>query len=76
MLYAVVWFRHAHLQKLPPEVFLKKGVLKNSAKFTRKHLCWSLFSRSSFCSLWANMVGMDPSIKETKEHGKRRHYIL
>ena len=27
----------------PPEVFCKKGVLKSFAKFTGKHLCWSLF---------------------------------
>ena len=26
-----------------PEVFYKKGVLRNFAKFTRKHLCHSLF---------------------------------
>ena len=26
-----------------PEVFCKKGVLENHAKFTRKHLCQSLF---------------------------------
>ena len=26
-----------------PEVFCKNGVLKNFAKFTRKHLCQSLF---------------------------------
>ena len=26
-----------------PEVFCKKGVLKNFAIFTGKHLCWSLF---------------------------------
>ena len=26
-----------------PEVFYKKGVLKNFVKFTGKHLCWSLF---------------------------------
>ena len=25
-----------------PEVSCKKGVLKNFAKFTGKHLCWSL----------------------------------
>ena len=30
-------------QKQPPEVFCKKGVLKNFAKFTGKHLCQSLF---------------------------------
>ena len=46
---AVVWFR-------------QQGVLKNSAKLTGKHLCWSLFSCSSFCSLWGNMVEMDPSV--------------
>ena len=28
--------------KLPPEVLIKKGALKNLAKFTGKHLCWSL----------------------------------
>ena len=26
-----------------PELFCKKVVLKNFAKFTEKHLCWSLF---------------------------------
>ena len=30
-------------QKQPPEVFCKKGVLKNFAKFKGKHLCQSLF---------------------------------
>ena len=29
-------------QKQPPEVFCKKDVLKNFAKFTGKHLCQSL----------------------------------
>ena len=28
----------------PPEVFRKKGVLKNFANFTGKHLCWRLFN--------------------------------
>ena len=33
-------------QKQPPEMFYKKGVLKNFAKFTGKHLCDSfLFNR-------------------------------
>ena len=27
----------------PPEVFYKKGVVKNFAKFKGKHLCQSLF---------------------------------
>ena len=31
------------MQKQPPEVFCKKGDLKNFAKFTGKHLCQSLF---------------------------------
>ena len=30
---------HIGMQKQPPEVFYKKVVLKNSAKFTGKHLC-------------------------------------
>ena len=35
-----------YVQKQPPEVFFKKGVLKNFANFTGKHLCWSLFSNN------------------------------
>ena len=31
------------IQKHPPEVLYKKGVLKNFAKFGGKHLCQSLF---------------------------------
>ena len=31
------------LKKQPPEVFCKKNVLRNFAKFTGKHLCQSLF---------------------------------
>ena len=31
------------LQNQPPEVFYKKNVLENFAKFSRKHLCQSLF---------------------------------
>ena len=30
-------------EKQPPEVLCKKGVLRNFAKFTGKHLCQSLF---------------------------------
>ena len=30
-------------QKQPPEVFCKKGVLRNFAKFAGKHLCQSFF---------------------------------
>ena len=32
--------------KQPPEVFCRKSVLKNFAKFTGKHLCWSLFKKN------------------------------
>ena len=31
-----------------PEVFCKKGVLRNFAKFTGKHLCQSLFQACNF----------------------------
>ena len=30
-------------QAQPPEVFCKKGVLKNFSNFTGKHLCWGIF---------------------------------
>ena len=30
-------------EEKPPDVFCKKGVLKNFTKFTGKHLCQSLF---------------------------------
>ena len=43
------------LQEQPPEMFFKKGVLRNFAKLTGKHLCQSLFfnnvaDQSLFCS--------------------------
>ena len=38
-------------QKQLPEVFYKKGVLRNFAKFTGKHLCQSLcFNRPQACN--------------------------
>ena len=37
------FFVSIYNQKQPPEVFLRKGVLRNFAKFTGKHLCQSLF---------------------------------
>ena len=43
-----LWFwktAEAYLQKQPPEIFYKKGVLKDFAKFTGKHLCQSLIKR-------------------------------
>ena len=32
-----------NIWKQPPEVFCKKGVLKNFTNFTGKHSCWSIF---------------------------------
>ena len=34
---------NVEIQKQPPEVFYEKGVLRNFAKFTEKHLCQGLF---------------------------------
>ena len=36
------WSNILSYQKQPPEVFCKKGILENFAKFTRKHLCQSM----------------------------------
>ena len=42
---SVIWFDFPlfSYQKQPPEVFCVKSVLRNVTKFTRKHLCQSLF---------------------------------
>ena len=47
-----------------PGVFYKKGALKNFAKFTRKHLCQSLFFRFFFfIVLWlCPLMGLFSSI--------------
>ena len=37
------FFVHLIIQKQPPKVFCEKGILKNFANFTGKHLRWSLF---------------------------------
>ena len=39
LVFKILWML---LQKQPPEVFCKKGVLRNFAKFTEEHLCQSL----------------------------------
>ena len=36
------------VQKQPPQVFCRKGVFKNFANFTGKHLCWSLLQACNF----------------------------
>ena len=54
-------------QKQPPEVFCKRGVLRNFTKFTGKHLCQSLFfnkvAGKHLCqSLFFNIVaGLRPA---------------
>ena len=45
--------KFGHDQKQPPEVFCKKVVLKNYTKFTKKHLCQSLFfNKVAGLTLW------------------------
>ena len=39
---------YLNVQKQLPEVFCKKGVLKNFAKFTGKHLCQLLFLNKKY----------------------------
>ena len=41
------------LRSIRPEVFCKKGVLKNVTKFTGKHMCQNLFFNKvgCFCTL-------------------------
>ena len=39
------------MQKQPSEGFFKKGVLRNFAEFTRKHLCRNPFLVFS-CEIW------------------------
>ena len=56
---AVVWFHRVHLQKQSAEVFLNKCVLKNSAKFTGRYLCWSLFPALLFVpcgEIWLGLI--------------------
>ena len=42
-----------HFRSSRPEVFFKKGVLRNFAKFTGKHLCYRLF--------FNKVVGLKPA---------------
>ena len=45
-----------HLQKQPPGVFYKKGVLRNIAKFTGKHPFQSLFFNKVAGLMPANLL--------------------
>ena len=35
--------KHTIVRRSRSQMFFKLGVLKKFAKFTRKHLCWSVF---------------------------------
>ena len=48
---------------------MKKGVLKNFAKFTEKHPCWSLFFNKA--------AGLRPELnKSTLENSILRHHVV
>ena len=68
-----------------PEVFCKKGVLRNFAKFTGKHLCQSLFFKKEtlvqifsckFCEISKNIFfyrtppAADSVVKRNTKHKK------
>ena len=44
--YQLMW----NVQKQPPEVFYKKGILKYFTIFAEKHLCWNLLLTKLECS--------------------------
>ena len=50
------WQLCRYIQKQPPEVFCKKGVLKHFAKFLGKHLCQSLFLNKVACFRAATLL--------------------
>ena len=56
----------ALIQKQPPEVFCKKGILRNFAKFTGKHMCQKketlaqVFS-CEFCKIYKNTFSKNTS---------------
>ena len=49
------------VQKQTPEVFCRKGVLKNFAIFTGKHLCWRFFLRKLQIWRLATLLKRDPN---------------
>ena len=81
--------RSAHnIQKQPTELFCKKGVLRNFAKFTGKHLCQRLFFNkvaglSTFGRLLLNIVIQSCSpcnkhslLKRLIKNVFRRNYLV
>ena len=59
--------RKVNVQKQPPEVFYKKGVLWNFTKFTGKYLCQSLF--------FNKVAGLRPEILFKKRLWHRRFSV-
>ena len=61
------WFernteQNIYVQKESPRCVLFRGVLKTFAKFTGKHVCWSLFSKAA-------CMGPTNSLKEDSDTG-------
>ena len=52
----LIW-KCIHFRSSSAEVFCKKGVLKNFEKFTRKHLCQSLFFNKNLQLYWKRDSG-------------------
>ena len=77
-------YRHkmGQCQKQSPEVFCKKGVLRNFAKFTAKHLCQSLFFNKvaglahvfscEFCEIFKETFFHRTSLVAASANRKRR----
>ena len=62
-----------------PEVFCKKGILRNFTKFTGKHLCQSIFfNKVEFCEISKNTFFHRTSLAAASEIGKEfmRSYVL
>ena len=51
-----------YYQKQPPEMFCKKGVLRNFAKFTEKHLCHRLFFMTAYYVSQHSLTGMKRNV--------------
>ena len=54
--HSVYGVRLCTLQMQPPEVFCKKGVLRNFKRFTGKHVCQNLFFNKVVGCLASNLI--------------------
>ena len=66
MWYIKYSYRYHIVQKQPPDMFYKKGVLRCFAKFTGKRLCLSLFFNKV-----AGLAGLRPATLSKKRLGHR-----